>query len=722
MAKASRRRFSFELLPYESSGDAEIVSDKPGISIENGRDNVGKSHGRRRRNKGSKKNLVHLALAELDNGEYSALCDLSNWNVLTEKSPNSPFKSTGVSKISKLKKSASVADAGFFTECSAEPIKSGIPERSVAGNGRISEHGENYFLEFNNNNDEGSVINNQATDGDSLQSNGFRQDADANGVMHAVDIHQVHSLDSEIRNLDCSGEAQRSDANLSSNIENISNTYNSSFVEPCSTPELRQRTVNTITIEKVVVVDDTERNVDIRIVEEDHSGGTTPVIAKQQSEMSCHNARGTFGTPQALDWERLMAANSDYPLYVETSPLKYFFGEMKGGNTLRSTTSVGNENKRQKVYNTMFHVPWRCELLIDVGFFVCLDSFLSLLTIMPARILVFIWRCLNVRQFQRPCADELSDFGCLMVLICGVALLQITDISLIYHFIRSQGTIKLYVVYNMLEIFDKLCQSFGGDVLQVLFDSAEGVASCSREFMAFEMMRFILDEMIAVFAFIVHSFIILAQAITLSAAIISHNNALLALLVSNNFAEIKSNVFKRVSKENLHKMAYYDTVERFHIMAYILFVLAQNILEAESPWFWSFTTNACLVWCCEIIVDVIKHAFLAKFNEIKPAAYSEFLEALCKQTLNSQSHEVHKTLTFVPLAPACVVIRVLTPIYASHLPYGPFWWRWLWIILHFSVTYVMLATLKVMVGLCLQMHAGWYVRRCLRRKRHYHAD
>ena len=31
-------------------------------------------------------------------------------------------------------------------------------------------------------------------------------------------------------------------------------------------------------------------------------------------------------------------------------------------------------------------------------------------------------------------------------------------------------------------------------------------------------------------------------------------------------------------------------MERFHISAFILFVLAQNILEAEGPWFESFLT------------------------------------------------------------------------------------------------------------------------------------
>lgn len=30
----------------------------------------------------------------------------------------------------------------------------------------------------------------------------------------------------------------------------------------------------------------------------------------------------------------------------------------------------------------------------------------------------------------------------------------VIDISLIYHMIRGQGTIKLYVVYNVLEVSD----------------------------------------------------------------------------------------------------------------------------------------------------------------------------------------------------------------------------------------------------------------------------
>jgi len=100
----------------------------------------------------------------------------------------------------------------------------------------------------------------------------------------------------------------------------------------------------------------------------------------------------SFETPHLTDWDRLMTANSDYPKRVDLSPMMYLRGEIQRGSAVEHHSSVNMEQKRDRVYNTMFHVPWRCELLIDVGFFVCLDSFLSLCTVMPARILMFLWQ------------------------------------------------------------------------------------------------------------------------------------------------------------------------------------------------------------------------------------------------------------------------------------------------------------------------------------------
>ncbi|KAL5076454.1 hypothetical protein RYX36_015438 [Vicia faba] len=484
--------------------------------------------------------------------------------------------------------------------------------------------------------------------------------------------------------------------------------------------ELRQRNVNSSSEDLVasVVGDDGE----IGKGDDSVKASPSPVELETPRKETERSVLTKSETVESVDWKRIMEEDPNYVFTVDRSPVAYFLEEMYNGNSLRSTTTLGNETERERVYDTIFRLPWRCELLIDVGFFVCFDSFLSLLTIMPTRILMTIWRLLKTRQFKRLSTMELSDFGCFIIMSCGVVLLQRTDISLIYHMIRGQGTIKLYVVYNVLEIFDKLCQSFNGDVLQTSFHSAEGLASCPPENMRFWLWRFICDQALAVVASIVHSFVLLAQAITLSTCIVAHNNALLALLVSNNFAEIKGNVFKRYSKDNVHSLVYFDSVERFHISAFILFVLAQNILEAEGPWFESFLYNIFLVYVCEMVIDIIKHSFIAKFNDIKPIAYSEFLEDLCKQTLNLQTEGVKKNLTFVPLAPACVVIRVLTPVYAANLPQNPLPWKIFWILLFLTMTYVMLTSLKVLMGMGLQKHATWYINRCRRRKHHLHAD
>uniref|UniRef100_A0A7N0TFV3 Protein POLLEN DEFECTIVE IN GUIDANCE 1 n=1 Tax=Kalanchoe fedtschenkoi TaxID=63787 RepID=A0A7N0TFV3_KALFE len=441
----------------------------------------------------------------------------------------------------------------------------------------------------------------------------------------------------------------------------------------------------------------------------------------KKSELN-ENGIGRLETVESLDWKQIMAEDPHYQLSVGMSPFKYFLDEMCSGNSLRNTAALADENERERVYDTIFRLPWRCEMLIDVGFFVCLNSFLAVLTIMPTRILIVLWRLLKTQHFKMLSAAELSDFGCFAVMFSGVALLELTDISLIYHMIRGQGTIKLYVLYNILEIFDKLWQNLGGDVLQTLFGSAEELASSSIENKRKFIGRFISDLAVAVVSSIVHSFILLAQAITFSTCIIAHNNALLALLISNNFAEIKSSVFKRFSKENIHSMVYFDSIERFHISAFVLFVLAQNIMEAEGPWFANFLMNAAVVYICEMMIDIVKHSFIAKFNGIKPIAYSEFLEELCNQTLNTETASKKNRLTFIPLAPACVVIRVLTPVYAAHLPYSPLMWRLMWILILSAITYVMLASLKVLISLGLQKHATWYISRCQRRKHHMHAD
>lgn len=51
-------------------------------------------------------------------------------------------------------------------------------------------------------------------------------------------------------------------------------------------------------------------------------------------------------------------------LSAETrSPMKYFMEEIYGGISLRSTTTPGNDIERERIYDTIFRLPWRCEVV-----------------------------------------------------------------------------------------------------------------------------------------------------------------------------------------------------------------------------------------------------------------------------------------------------------------------------------------------------------------------
>ena len=54
---------------------------------------------------------------------------------------------------------------------------------------------------------------------------------------------------------------------------------------------------------------------------------------------------------------------------------------------------------------------------------------------------------------------------------------------------------------------------------------------------------------------VIHTMLLLVQATSLSVAINSFNNALITIMVSNNFVELKGSVFKKFETNNLFQMS-----------------------------------------------------------------------------------------------------------------------------------------------------------------------
>ncbi|GFT55910.1 transmembrane anterior posterior transformation protein 1 homolog [Trichonephila clavipes] len=103
------------------------------------------------------------------------------------------------------------------------------------------------------------------------------------------------------------------------------------------------------------------------------------------------------------------------------------------------------------------------------------------------------------------------------------------DTSMLYHIVKSQSVIKLYIMFNILEVADKLFSSFGQDILDALYWTATVPRGRKREH--FGLLPHLCISLVYVF---IHSLIVLIQATTLNVAINSQNKALRTIMLSNN--------------------------------------------------------------------------------------------------------------------------------------------------------------------------------------------
>jgi len=174
---------------------------------------------------------------------------------------------------------------------------------------------------------------------------------------------------------------------------------------------------------------------------------------------------------------------------------------------------------------------------------------------------------------------------------------------------------------------------------------------------------------------LLHATALFYQVITLNVAVNSYSNALLTLLMSNQFVEIKSTVFKKIEKENLFQLTCADVVERFQLWLMLMIIASRNIMETNSlglssagsgstspsstiplrsssilpfsftifpDWEGQVLGPFLLVLGTEMLVDWLKHAYITKFNNIKPNIYGRFLDILAKDYYSNVVKTIHR--------------------------------------------------------------------------------
>ncbi|CAD6590660.1 MAG: hypothetical protein ASARMPREDX12_004620 [Alectoria sarmentosa] len=308
-------------------------------------------------------------------------------------------------------------------------------------------------------------------------------------------------------------------------------------------------------------------------------------------------------------------------------------------------------------------------------------------------------RTKSVPSALRP--DHKADILKGLLIIISCTILMYFDASRMYHSIRGQAAIKLYVIYNVLEVCDRLFSALGQDILECLFSKEslerkpDGRSKVLRPFWLF---------ILALCYNLIHATALFYQVITLNVAVNSYSNALLTLLMSNQFVEIKSTVFKKFEKENLFQLTCADVVERFQLWLMLIIIASRNIIETGGlnfgngdsatsfssavggssilpksftmfpEWSGHVMGPFFLVLGSEMLVDWIKHAYITKFNNTKPAIYGRFLDVLAKDYYSNAFVDQNLTrrlgLPVIPLA--CLFIRASVQTYhmflATHMP------------------------------------------------------
>ncbi|KAG7518148.1 transmembrane anterior posterior transformation protein 1-like isoform X2 [Solea senegalensis] len=355
-------------------------------------------------------------------------------------------------------------------------------------------------------------------------------------------------------------------------------------------------------------------------------------------------------------------------LTADPSLSRFICTELTRGYFLEHNEAQYTE-RRERVYTCM-RIPKELEKLMIFGLFLCIDAFLYLFTLLPLRVLLALLRLLTL-----PCCGisgsrllqpaQVCDMLKGLILVLTLSMMHYVDYSMMYHLIRGQSVIKLYLIFNMLEVADRLFSSFGQDILDALYWTATEPKERKRDSIGV-----IPHFFMALFYVFLHAILIMVQASTLNVAFNSHNKSLLTIMMSNNFVEIKGSVFKKFEKNNLFQMSNSDIKERFTSYVLMLIVCLRNMEQFSwnTDHLWVLLHDVFMVVTSEIVVDIIKHAFITKFNDIPADVYSEYRASLAFDLISSRQKDAYtdysdsfaRRMGFIPLPLAALLIRVVT--------------------------------------------------------------
>ncbi|CAH8593649.1 unnamed protein product [Heterobilharzia americana] len=369
--------------------------------------------------------------------------------------------------------------------------------------------------------------------------------------------------------------------------------------------------------------------------------------------------------------------------------------------SIRKKQDEDGTNKQGPFTNrayTFITVPQYLESFMLYGLLQCLDHLLIVYTFLPLRCFLTVLNLLmrigsRIFQFcthldldhEIRCSKsspisllynyELRDLVKFSLLCICTVILTKYDSSVAYHEIRTQSVIKIYIFFNLLEVADRLlsavCQDALDDLLYTVSKPRSDMTSSSDSVESgFIFLRdIVLQYCFAFVCLIGHCFCLLCQVTTLNVAFNSQNKSLVTVFISNNFVELKGNVFRKMGKTNLFQIACADVRERFHYCVWLFIIVGRNM--NENGWnlddLQTILIDVACILLAEVAVDWVKHSFITKFNVIPSNVYEEYTVSiaydllLCRQGKNTSDHFdlLSRRMGLTPIPLSCLINAML---------------------------------------------------------------
>ncbi|CAH8549912.1 unnamed protein product [Dicrocoelium dendriticum] len=395
-----------------------------------------------------------------------------------------------------------------------------------------------------------------------------------------------------------------------------------------------------------------------------------------------------------------------------------------------------------RVY-TFITVPQYFESFMNYGLLQCLDHLLVIYTFLPLRCILVAARLLfhlltEVPQsfwktsLKTSCripllfSHEVRDLIRFSLLLICTFLLVKVDTSVAYHEIRTQSVIKIYIFFNLLEVADRLLSAVCQDALDDLLhtasklcrrccwhqtneasgDSVEDLLALARDLL--------LQYSFALICLFAHCFLLLCQVTTINVAFNSQNKSLVTVFISNNFVELKGNVFRKMGKTNLFQIACADVRERFHYAIWLFIVVCRNMTDTgwNTDDLWSMMFDVSCIFLAEVAVDWVKHSFITKFNVIPSDVYKEYTVSiaydllLCRQGKNTADYFdlLSRRMGLTPIPLSCLINVMLLQTVRNP--------SFLWLCL--PTTIILLFGIKIIANMTLLSFAYAHVKAYIR--------